>query len=131
MYVSYSLLGSNMIVLTVAQSELKKPFKMKSDSQECRRAEVEAPTVSSAAAEAVEVGPCSEKNGPCTRTSPCAPAGRPQAGPALAPSPVPTRPGATARGPEAGSVRPAVTPAGLQSGPTIIYHIVRMQIKNG
>ena len=101
-----------------------------SDSQECRRAEVEAPTVSSAAAEAVEAGPCSEKNGPCTRTSPCAPAGRPQAGPALAPSPVPTRPGATARGPEAGSVRPAVTPIGLQSGPTIIYHIVRMQIKN-
>ena len=86
-----------------------------SDSQECRRAEVEAPTVSSAAAEAeaVEAGPCSEKNGPCTCTSPCAPARRPQAGSALAPSPMPTRPGATARGPEAGSVRSAVTPAGL------------------
>ncbi|CAD6268848.1 unnamed protein product [Miscanthus lutarioriparius] len=96
--------GSNMIVLTVAQSELKKPFKMKSDSQECRRAEVEAPTVSSAAAEAVEAGPCSEKSWPCTRTRPSATAGRPQAGPALAPSPVPTRPGAIAGGPETGSV---------------------------
>ncbi|CAD6267504.1 unnamed protein product [Miscanthus lutarioriparius] len=100
--------GSNMIVLTVAQSELKKPFKMKSDSQECRRAEVEAPTVSSAAAEAVEAGPCSEKSWPCTRTRPSATAGRPQAGPALAPSPVPTRPGAIAGGPETGSVRPGL-----------------------